>query len=172
MSNKYNINFRTLVKRRLPWRFRKPNLLYLIYAIIKPLQKLNSATISVDGFEGLNTFCLRIKEFLLYNGQTIYLERYLNQLYDPVNEGIYIVTTGGAFISYLFNKLELATKIYLTNKVESGTITYMYNKSETLIANFDFIVHVPNAVTYSENIMRKQIDQYKIAGKRYDIQIY
>ena len=135
----FNVNFKNIGYLLFPHFLRKENLLKLWYSFVKPLQTLNNNGIQVTAFgqedKSFYQWYLFIKNFLRFNGQVIYLEKYLNDVYSTgatypysLNGGIYITeTTAGLF--YVYNIAEGKEK-YLYNVYQSGT-TY---------ANGEFIV--------------------------------
>ena len=52
-----------------------------------------------------------------------------------------------------------------------GAVPVLWNKAD-YNNDTDFIVRVPVAVGFDHVVMRAQVDQYKIAGKRYQIKTY
>lgn len=147
-----------LIKKEL----RQQVNLDLISAPIKPFADIN---------EDFNTLALRLEYELQFNGQTIYLEHYLNDQYDPINRHIWI------------ENIAESNAVYIYRKSEGQAPTYIYRKSELIAVPFirrvtegatetDFIVWVPVSVTYDEIVMRAQIDKFKYADKRYTIQTF
>lgn len=116
---------------------------------------------------------------LTFNGQVIYLEKYLNDQYDPLLTRIYIETNDLTSDLFLFNTVEANEEVYVFNNSEfSSPYTaptgsdpeqvYVYSVSETI--NFNaFTVYVPVGMIYDAAIMRKQIDAYRLPGKQYNI---
>ena len=90
----FNVNFRDIVNQYLPHFLRKDNILRYLFGAIKPLSKLNNDGVEVESFGQLNPslfqFELFIKNFLLFDARTIYLERYLNDRWDSINRQIKI----------------------------------------------------------------------------------
>jgi len=58
-----------------------------------------------------------------FNGQIIYLTKFLNDRYDNIFRGIYIDNVANVNIPYLYNKAEVRPKTYLYNKWD-GSIAY------------------------------------------------
>jgi len=50
-----------------------------------------------------------------FNGQSVYIERYLNDQYDPINRGIYIENFSDVIYNYFSNKAELEPDVYTYN---------------------------------------------------------
>lgn len=124
----YNINFKDIVYQAVGWFLRTPNFLKILYSAIKPLQTLNNNFIVIQSFGQLNPsmyqFKLFISNFLNFDARTIYLEKYLNDIYDPVTEGINIVNDNTIHVLYLFNEAEQADPVYFYNNWDS-TVAYV-----------------------------------------------
>ncbi len=166
-------------------------MLDLMYSILKPLKTVNVLFVA---------FRLAIQYKLQFNAQIIYLEHYLNDLYDPAKRDIYIEDTANIEFNYLYNTIENRPPIYLFN---NNNIDSLYNSSETsssIVSNaseasplylgsligmpfyflnnseyanqVDYIVMVPVGISYNELLMRKQILTYNQAGKRFNINTY
>ncbi|MGV7234618.1 MAG: hypothetical protein ACQ9ET_00025 [Nitrosomonadaceae bacterium] len=101
-------------------------------------------------------------------GQKIYLEKYLNDTYDPVLKRIFIGNVEKAGFEFLRNKVEQRPPFTLFNKAEGGAKKYLNNKSE-LFGDFEYIINIPVSVTFVENVLRDQVNFYNPAGRRYDI---
>ena len=110
----------------------------------------------------------RIDNLLRYNGQSMYIERALNDTFDPDQQRIYITSAYADNKLYLYSKSEQRTPVYLYNKSENSSSTYIYNSNETEF-DVDFIVYVDHTITYDESRMRAIINQYKLYGKTYKI---
>lgn len=133
----------------------------LMYSILKPLKTLNTSFVA---------FRLAVQRKLRFNAQIIYLEHFLNDLYDPANKGIYIEDLANLELAYVFNHIEERPALYLYNDFEQIPV-YLFNNSEQN-GQVEYIVRVPTDVVYNELLMRKQIQTYNIAGKRFEIKTY
>jgi hypothetical protein len=91
----------------------------------------------------------------------------LNDRFDATTRGIYIVDDNSVEASYIYTKTENnATYIYTRAETNRNTMV-LYQKSETSTAVVDFVVHIPNTVSFDEAEMKSLIDYFKLAGKRY-----
>lgn len=81
-------------------------------------------------------FVLFIKNFLNFDARTIYLEKYLNDVYDSVQKRIKIVNSVIIPVLYLFNKIEEREDVFFYNAWDSG---FAY-KLNTLPETGDFSV--------------------------------
>lgn len=156
------INFNTSINKQLPISKRKVKIVALLKLLLHPLIAVNLL------FE---QFKLAISYKLQFNGQIIYLEHFLNDLYDPSNRSIHIEDVANIDVSYAYNRAEQQPTIIAYNRAEQQVSAYLNNRQE-IINQFQFIVKVPTSVTFDEVIMRIQIDYYKIAGKQYKIETF
>jgi len=115
------------------------------------------------------------------NGQTIKLEKLLNDLFDPIDTGILIENIGSNFRSFIIYKdgeqpsIGNDTYIYQRSEIipPSGTQKYLYNKSEVEV-NEDFTVLIPSAIYPILNIgqIEAVLNKYKFVGTIYKIEQY
>lgn len=157
----FDVNFKDIVNKLLPLEIRKEPNQSILYALVKPLQTLN---------ESFVIFRNAINYKLLFNAQVIYLEHFLNDLYDPINRGIYIEDTADIEYTYLFNKSE-NRPVYIYNKSEGKPKFYLYNKQE-YGGLYEYIIMVPVGISFNELLMRKQVNIYNNAGRRYLIKTF
>lgn len=164
----YNIIFDSIIDNNLRPDFKKPRLLALLKSYLKPIYELSQI------FTAYQTETL---DRISHNGQIIYMEHRLNQLFNNDAPGIIIVDTANVEYVYLANVSEGLPPVYIHNVGEAYPDIYIGNMAE-YAAQFDFIVQVPAAL-YSElqsnnnqglNSMSTIINMYKIAGKRYKIE--
>lgn len=64
-------------------------------------------------------------------GQTIYLEKALNDRFDPINRDIWIENLADLTQLYLYNKIELRPPLYLYNKW-NNTVAYTIGQYATM----------------------------------------
>jgi len=160
----FNINFHNIVDSITPAVMQRIKFKEYLYSAVKPIQSLHSI---------FYNFYNQINYQLKFNAQVIYLEHYLNDLYDPTNRGIYIEDVANINYTYIYNKIEGRLPLYLYNNSEIPPQQPLHIKHDSeLVTTLDFIVKVPIAVTYVEIIMKNQIKKYNIAGKRFAIQTY
>jgi len=158
----FDIDFKIMVKRLVPYFLYKETLRDYLFAAIKGLETTHGV------FKDFRTQSIRDLQF---TGQTIYLEHILNDEFDPGTRGIYIDTINVNQFNYLFRKIEGKTPLYLFRKSEGAPLYYGIRKSEYGFL-VDFIVYVPVAVVFDSNQMKALINKYKLAGKRYKIETY
>lgn len=132
-----------------------------LQVLVSPLGYLNGV---------FRTFVGDTRYQMYLTGQVIYLEHYLNDLYDPVARRIYIEDGDAAAPFFVDNKPD-ATPTHIYNKSESQVAPVLYNKADLANQN-DFVVVIPwqNIASLSASQMRAHVTRYKQAGKRFSIQ--
>lgn len=123
---KYNFSLEKLVIRRIPWALRKPNRVAWIKVLYAYLFKLNGE---------FRSFIIDTKYKLHINGRKIYLERYLNDLFDDTQRRIYINTNQLPSMLFTFKKQELPG-FYIAH-YWSKTISYHTDD----IVNYEGIIY-------------------------------
>ena len=149
-----------------------------IQSLLAPLQVLNA------------TFAAYVNNtrYLLYlTGQVIYLEHYLNDLFDPTLRRIYIDDGALVLPPYLYNKDDFPVYDplqphpvfppgvwFLYNKADDEQIFYLNNKQD-FASNGWFIVFVPAAIPLTSSLIdqiKRAVNRYKQAGPTYLIQSF
>jgi hypothetical protein len=133
-----------------------------IRSLIAPVQKLN------DWF---HTYADNIVYHLNLTGQVMYLEHYLNDLFDLELRRIWIEDGSLVLPPFLFNKADNEAPLYIYNKADNEVPFYMYRKSDYNVQEM-FIVHIPAVLPldqYLENRIRAAVNRYKQAGAIYKI---
>ena len=86
----FNIDFKDIKFQLTPHFLRKDNLLKLMFSAIKPLKTLNNDGVVVESFgqpnASLHQFVLFILNFLNFDARTIFLEKFLNDIYAKVTQ--------------------------------------------------------------------------------------
>ncbi len=108
----YIINWNKIIKENIPLFFHKPFRLAWITALIKPFKLMH-----VEFLQLRDDLIYKIR----YSGQVIYLERVLNDKFDPTNRAIYITDLHLLNENYLYRKVELKPVTYLYRKWKVGT---------------------------------------------------
>jgi hypothetical protein len=168
MMNLY-LNFKQVFKHLLPYRIQNQRLVDWMGALFAPIQSLNIVFVQLSN---------SIRYDFRFTGQVVYLERLLNEAFDPSNEGIYISDPIGQqiFTPFVFNRIEQQPPLYIYNVADAKPILaniVLYNEAE-LVVNTDFVVFVPSPLFSINNTKAMQIliEKYRIAGKRYIFQSY
>ncbi len=133
-----------------------------IKSMLAPLQSLNVRLVD---------FVEDVRYHMHLTGQVIYLEHYLNDLFDPAERRIYIEDDTPTLPVHLFNKADgLSLTIY--NKADAEPPLFIYNAAD-FVSQFDFIVFVPSAISLTSTFTSQAsaaINRYKQAGKRYNFE--
>lgn len=169
-----SVDFRRIAKIATPPSLRGAKLLAFLYSAMSGgIQPVNASFVILAA---------RIRRNRNFNGQTVYLEAYLNSYfsiaYSPATRaadiiaGKIIYIEDGANIDREFIPLraELAAPLYLPLRSE-GSPVYLSLRIEEAPSE-DFIINIPAALPYNENNIRNLVDTFKIASKRYNLTTY
>ena len=148
----------------VPVKLRGPRLIVWVQSLLRPLQTV------------ANQFAGKVAEVqyrLTFTGQVIYLEHRLNDEFDPSARSIYIddPTQAGIIPVFIYNIAEQQPATYLYNVAEAQPSTFIYDVPE-YSSNTDFIVFIPASLNtdLTKARMKKVINSYKQAGRRYQFQ--
>lgn len=87
----FNVDFKDIKFQLTPHFLRRDNLLRLMFSAVKPLKTINNDGVIVESFGQKNSslfqFILFITNFLNFDARTIFLEKFLNDIYAKVTEG-------------------------------------------------------------------------------------
>lgn len=87
----FNVDFKDIKFQLTPHFLRRDNLLKLMFSAVKPLKTINNDGVIVESFGQKNSslfqFILFITNFLNFDARTIFLEKFLNDIYAKVTEG-------------------------------------------------------------------------------------
>jgi len=128
-----------------------------INTILTPIKQLNNAVAS---------YATQVYYRLSITGQVIYLEHYLNDLYDPVDRRIFISEDQLLLPPFLFNIDDNETPWFLEGDFLYNQVDYLGNS---------FIINVPNALPLNQtltNQISKSTNRYRQAGVSYTIVNY
>lgn len=132
----FNINFRDIANQTLPHFLRKDDLLRFMFSAVKPLSTLNNDGVPIQSFGQLSPsmyqFELFIKNFLRFDARTIYLQRYLNDQWDPTLRRIVIVNDNESHVLYLFNEAEQSDPVFFYN-LWDATIAYVASPEDYVV---------------------------------------
>lgn len=158
-NNIYTINWSRLIALLLPNDLRKVKLLNYLIALITPLK------------EDYNEF-LQFRATQLYdaeiNGQTIKLERVLNDTFDPIDRRIYI--TDGEYYEppTFYEEWKNKPVIFLYEGHDDNPTFYSINNIDNRVS-FNFFVHVPSEVWHDRTRLRALVDKYKAFGRTFEV---
>jgi hypothetical protein len=133
----------------------------------------------LEGLQFVNNMfdecALETKYLMSLTGQVIYLEQYLNDLFDPVLRRIYIDDGSLTLPPYLYNIADDHEPVwYLYNIADGEPPFYLYNQEDFNTAG-EFIVFVPAAIILTPLLIAQitaAVLRYKQAGARFKIQSY
>lgn len=160
----FGIQIRNTIKRLLPPPLRKPKFIAWLYRLFFKQRMDKVAFDELRAYWDYN---------LQFNSQTMSLEARLNQQYNLIMGSIYIVTQNSAndaVYTFWLNENQPSPFIYFL--AEGDSPTYITWLGEGSASAADFIVYVPSGLIFDENEMRAIIDLYRLAGKRYAIELY
>lgn len=166
----YNWNIAQTITRLIPARIKAyfpsafSQLQAWLYTLLFPLESAYGVFV---------LFVQQTNYKTAITGQVIYLEKVLNDTFDPVMMGIFISDGDPLNESYVYDHAaspDSPPLIYDHGSADPEE-DFVYDHS-TYEERFDFIVNVPSYVFFTSHIMRALIDYYKQAGKRYQIVIY
>lgn len=155
----FNIDFDTLVQMLLPVKLRKPRQVAWLKALVAPVAT-NYATFTVYRLE---------KEYeLANNGQVCYLEKVLNDRFDPTTRSIVVADTPDIDPVYYYLDAENKEEyVYLASEAQP---VHYFLEAET-VGGPDFDVQVPALVTFDDAELKALVNKYKLVGRAYTITI-
>ncbi len=112
-------------------------------------------------------YAIQVYYRLSLSGQVIYIEHYLNDLFDDSNRGIYISDDSVIVPPYMFNE-DRPDGLLLYN---SGNPIVLFNESDYEDQG-SFIVHLPSSFSLTDTLekrIRAAVNQYRQAGANFTI---
>ena len=159
--NKYIIDYTRLVVQRIPQEISFAEVINYVKILVSPVIDLYTSFIA---FRTLLIYKLTITP------QVVYLEKMLNDRFDNAERRIYILDGLTFDPIYLYTEAELQT-VYLYTEAEDDPI-YLYTEGEVGSFTFDFVVYVPNAITFNLDEMIGLVRDFKLASKLFTIQTF
>lgn len=127
-----NLNWLKIIKENLPFFLKTTRRIDWILALISPINKIYQEFLVM-----YQVYVYKIR----FNGQVQYLQKILNDKFDPVSSGIYI-TDGLSFSPfYIYRKSESKPPVYLHRKWKqsinytTGQIVFYENKIYKALSN-------------------------------------
>lgn len=114
-------------------------------------------------------FYTQKKYEVIFTGQIIYMKRYLNDQFDNIQRRIYIQTNVGNISPFIYRLSEGLSPYFYRVAEEEGELIQRKNE---IIADTDFTVYVPVALSYDTTQFNAAINKYKLEDKTYTIQTY
>ena len=158
-----NFNLYAFAVRLLPTFLRKDVIKAILWAILSPLDEL---------VEIFNSLVIDSDRRLSHNSFTIYLEKFLNDLFG-VQGLIYITDFIDDWSVYLSTKEELYDYDIMTMREEElPTIVLPSERPGTLRGYF--MVNIPASLNTQENraLIARWVNYYKFAGTNFKIKQY
>ena len=183
----YNLNIIKILRDLLPWFIKKSDEVVnwasggdLWASGSDVWTYINSSTtlsyflsILKGGISFTNNQFIKFRNDQLYkvniSGQVIYLEKYLNDLYDPLYRRIYIEDAALVLPPFIYAVTdgEPSTFVYANSDTTSAPF-YLYSLNE-YYANPEFIVYIPLVRIIYTNQIKSIINKYKLAAAKYKI---
>ena len=150
----YNLNIDKLLVLLTPTFLRKPKLIAWLRTLAMPLNKL------LDDFK-----VHRERDFynLAHNSQVCYLRKALNDEFDPQLRRIKI--EDGRQNQRLYIYPRSANRPLYIGKV------FLYQRGSYIDGGVDFVVVLPHGLEYDRYKLEALVNFYKLAGKRWTIEI-
>jgi hypothetical protein len=174
MANIYDINWQNVGENLLFHRWRKNsqdndnNLLSYINAIMSSLQVLSDKLLSLRN---------ETVDILQYTGQHKVLEEFLNDRYDSITRGIYIIENNTAqfapvAIGLSTDTIDSGSELVLGITSDTVTTQVAMALSGEVQEDNNFTVYIPISVLFNEITLRAQLDAYVLASKNYNIVVF
>lgn len=156
----FDIDYNALIRLVIRKRYRKPKLLATIKCLIAPTVWL---------YDILKAFVNETLYYLYHNSQVVFMQAALNDQFDTVLRRITIVDGPDIDPLYIYQVAE-DKPVYIYTEAENQPV-YIYTEAET-IAGPDFIVRVPNTISFNDKQMVALIERYRLPSKHnYTIQL-
>lgn len=152
-NNVYRIDWDKLVKLFLPISLRQPLLIWLFWSCVNPVKSIHSLF--------LNFRKDRLKR-VSYNSQVVYLQKMLNDEFDPFLKRIKVQN----------NSIDDRRLLYYQQRQKPLYLGKSYLFGEKWIRNYDFLVLIPEDVKLDKTqliTMKNLIEYYKLYSKNYEI---
>ena len=156
----YNISYKKFIKWNVPFDLRKPKMMALLTAFVRPIVQVYQAF-----YRNRKSNLYK----LLITPQVCYLERMLNDRFDATQRRIFIGDGEWHDPFYLYQEAELKDQ-YLYTEAENQPV-YLWTDSEAGDYKDDFIVFVPKTLVFNINEMKGLLDVFKLVGTRYKIEL-
>ena len=150
----YNLNIDKLLVLLTPTFLRKPKLIAWLRTLAMPLNKL------LDDFKVHRE---RDLYYLAHNSQVCYLRKALNDEFDPQLRRIKI--EDGRQNQRLYIYPRSANRPLYIGKV------FLYQRGSYIDGGVDFVVVLPHGLEYDRYKLEALVNFYKLAGKRWTIEI-
>lgn len=155
----YNFDLKKYAGRNTWPALRKPRGMALVDVLLHPLRSL---------ILEFKLFRDQKRVELSYTGQTMLLQRYLNDRFDPDEKRILIIHAQD-MSTYLYFEGEGQLPFYLYHESEgAGSFLFFEGEAESVFEE-DFQVSIPASLTAIAQQIREAVKKYKIAGVTYTV---
>lgn len=152
-NNVYRIDWDKLVRLMLPIRLRRPLMIWFFWSMVYPVRWL---------YQLFTNFKNERLKRISYNSQVVYLQKMLNDEFDPFLKRIRVVN----------NAIDDRRLLYYQHRGKPLNLGTVHFFSEKWTRNFDFLVLIPKDVNLEDtqiNQMKNLIEYYKLYSKNYEI---
>ena len=156
----YNIIYSKLTTWLTPAILRKTKFLAWVAILITAVQFI---------YQNLLRFRTQKLYELAITPQVCYLQKLLNDRYDYVQRRIVITDAIDQSPIYFFVRSEIKQKYFYARSENKPT--YFFTRGESGTLKNDFIVRVPAGIVFQLAEMTSLIQTYKMASKKFAIQI-
>jgi len=160
LPTRYRLDLPALITNLLPAILRRPRHIAWLLALLSPVIKL---------YEQFTAYYFLARRELSYNGQTMMMERALNDRFDPAFRRIRIVNADTQFDQTYFNFVrEQQPWKYAHLEREDEPPLYMHRYSE-FVNQTGFTVRCPLNLATQQTALHTRIRQLKIALVKYQL---
>lgn len=156
----FNIDYNKIIQWLQPKAIRHPLTMAWLRLLVSPVAKAHQL---FKRNRANNLYMLGITP------QVCYLEKMLNDRFDFGSRRIRIGDPAGQDVWFAYQEEELKPEVMYQESEEQPV--YTYSDNEAGVITTDFIVYVPASLSFNENEMKALLDMYKMAGKRYKIEL-
>ena len=149
----FNVDFKKFVVWITPIWLRRGYMMIVIYACTWPLRQL------------YNLFLLFVTQKLYrlsHNSQVYSLRAVLNDAFDFTLRRITITDFNGIYRIYFWPEIDRLD-------VDFSVTQYFWPESAYQDSGTDFTVHLPIGIVLSTDLLIALLEEYKLAGKKYNI---
>jgi hypothetical protein len=154
------LNVKDYIVKNLPPFFRNSFWRVWFVVLLKPFITLQ---------EGFNDYKDNVLYKLSLNGQTIQLERLLNDAFDAVRRRIAILHKK-SLNKYLYNKEEGQIRVYTYPSPDNPIFLRAKGENTGSGLTTNFLIQAPAELQPEDGKLKANVDRQKLAGKSYLIE--
>ena len=191
----FNVSYKDIFYNLIPQFLRKNKFLAYLYAIAKPIQTISNDLRTKT--QEMNTFLNHSSQVIYFekylNDKYDPLDRRITITNKSTEINYWFNDVESAAAVYMYNLWNGTTAYVVDERIvfdnviykcilghtgvqpphatywtSEGTMDYYYNLGGGSL-EYDFVVNVPNSLVYVDAEFRGDIEQYKLAGKTYEI---